>query len=422
LDLRPFRLLIYGINYAPELTGVGKFTGEMCKWLAERGYAIRVITAPPYYPMWAVGAGYSAYRYHREQLNGVDVWRCPLWVPRHPTGMRRVLHLASFALSSLPVALIAGLWKPDLVLVIQPTALCIPGALVLARLSGAKSWLHVHDFEVDVALELGLLKARHLIRNAAFAFETFLMRRFDHISTISQQMLSHAAAKLGANGHRPLLFLNWIDIADVYPLEYPSPLRSRMGYGEKDVVVLYSGSMGAKQGLGLLLQAADRLRHCQTIRFVLCGDGAARTRLEDDAKRLQLPNLRFLPLQPVGELNGLLNMADIHVLVQRERASDLLLPSKLTGMLASGRPTIATAAPGTAIAEMIKEARCGEVVPPENIEALAQTIEDLANDPERRRRLGRSARGYAERHFDKNKVLSEWERVLRQMLGSPEES
>ena len=94
------KILIYGINYAPELTGIGKYSAEMAEWLAARGHSVSVVTAPPYYPQWRVHDGYRAGRYAREERAA-----CPCaapGVPARPGGVKRLLHLASFALSSLP--------------------------------------------------------------------------------------------------------------------------------------------------------------------------------------------------------------------------------------------------------------------------------------------------------------------------------
>lgn len=93
------KILVYGINYSPELTGIGKYTGEMVEWLAAQGHEVRVITAPPYYPQWQVGENYSAWRYKREE-GAATVWRCPLYVPKQPSTLKRLLHLGSFAVSS----------------------------------------------------------------------------------------------------------------------------------------------------------------------------------------------------------------------------------------------------------------------------------------------------------------------------------
>ena len=99
------RILIHGVNFSPELTGIGKYSGEMAAWLAQRGHEVRVVTAPPYYPDWRVGEGYSGVAYRTEKWQGVLVYRCPLWVPARPGGLTRLMHLMSFAVASLPVRL-----------------------------------------------------------------------------------------------------------------------------------------------------------------------------------------------------------------------------------------------------------------------------------------------------------------------------
>ena len=116
-----------------------------------------------------------------------------------------------------------------------------------------------------------------------------------------------------------------------------------------------------------------------------------------------LPNVRLMPLQPAGRLSDLLAMADIHLLPQSPDAADLVLPSKLSGMLASGRPVIATCRAGTEISEVV--ARCGLVVAPEDSRAMAEAIATLADAPQRRLELGRRAREFAEANFERDAVL-----------------
>ena len=183
------KILVHGIFFAPVLTGVGKYTGEMASWLASRGHEVRVVTAPPYYPDWRVSPGYRAGRYATERWQGARVWRCPVWVPARPGGLARLLHLASFATSSFPVMVRQLLWRPDVVLVVEPPLFCAPTGWLVARLCGARAWLHVQDYEVDAAFELGLLRGA-TVRRMATVWERSLMRRFDRVSTISQRMPS----------------------------------------------------------------------------------------------------------------------------------------------------------------------------------------------------------------------------------------
>src|SRR5262249_31163906 len=248
------------------------------------------------YPAWRVERPYRGDRYRREQVGRVKVIRCPVWVPREATGLKRLAHLASFALSSLPVILWSAIrLRPRLVLVVEPPLFAAPAAKLAARLSGAAAWLHVQDFEVDAAFELGLLRPG-LLRRIALALETWLMRRFDRVSTLSERMLARLSAKRVAPA-RAGLFPNWVDLERIRPL--PSAPRLRAEHFAADrVVVLYSGNMGRKQGLETLVEAAKILARepDQKVTFLFCGDGAGRKALEAAASGA--PNVAFWPLVP----------------------------------------------------------------------------------------------------------------------------
>jgi len=398
--MAPKRIMLIAINYWPELTGIGKYTGEMAEWLAENGWSVRVITAPPYYPAWRIDKDYSAWRYRSENVRGVSIMRCPLWVPAQLNGLKRILHLMSFALSSFPLILWqAWRWRPDIIFTVEPPLFCAPAALLGAWLRGAQSWLHVQDFEVDAAFELGILRSQRL-RGWILVAEGLLMRRFSRVSTISVRMLERLTAK-GVAPERRTLFPNWVELDRIRPLSATSPLRTEWGVQDTDVVVLYSGNMGEKQGLEVLIETARSLQGQANLCFLLCGDGAARPRLECLAEGIE--NIRFKPLQSADRLNDLLNLADIHVLPQRADAADLVLPSKLTNMLASGRPVVATANPETQVAELVRD--CGIVVPPGDVVGLAAAFTALAGSSERRHLLGLIARAKAEQLWDRDRVL-----------------
>jgi len=141
---------------------------------------------------------------------------------------------------------------------------------------------------------------------------------------------------------------------------------------------------------------------------VICGDGVIKPELQ--AACAGLSGTRFLPLQPFERLGELLCMANVHLLPQNKDAEDLVLPSKLSGMLASGRPVIATCHTGTELHAVVST--CGIVVEPEDAPALAEAICRLADDAALRARLGQSARAYAEANFERDAVL---ERVFGQV-------
>lgn len=405
------RVLIYGINFWPELTSTGKYTGELVAWLQGAGAEVRVVTAPPYYPDWRVRSGYSSWWYRRDRFAGTAVWRCPLWVPRRPRGLTRIIHLLSFTASSLPIVVAQAAWRPDIVVSVAPTLFSAPAAWLAARLGGGRAWLHIQDFELDVATGLGLFRGG-IVGGLAAAVERFWFRRFDRVSTISERMMERLTAK-GVPHERRVLFPNWVDVDEIRPLPGVSPLRTELEIEGDRIVVLYAGNMGEKQGLDLLLDAAQRLKDNPRILFILAGAGAARERLERMSEGA--PNVRWLPVQPAERLNDLLNLADIHLLPQRGDAADLVMPSKLTGMLASGRPIVATAAKGTQVQEVV-ETR-GMVVSPGDIEAFTKAIDALAADRSLRDSLGRCGRDYAVAHLSRNAILGRFTAHLQALAA-----
>jgi colanic acid biosynthesis glycosyl transferase WcaI len=405
---KPLKLLLYGLNYAPEPVGIGKYSGELAEWLAARGHQVRVVTAPPYFPAWrAIGN-----RYRREQRGGVTIWRCPLWVPHRPSGLTRLFHLASFALSSLPVLLAQARWKPDVVLSVAPAFFCAPGALLLKALCGrdTKSWLHIQDYELDAAFELGMLKGGW-IRQLAEAWERRTLRAFDRVSTISAAMLQRAIAK-GVTPERAVLLPNWVDLEAIRPLSneerLANPYWKELGLSPDQRVLMYSGSMNQKQGLDLLVAAMQQLADVPDLVWLLAGEGPTKEALAEATAGIS--QVRLLPLQPLERLNDWLNLATVHLLPQRAGAADVVLPSKMMGILASGRPVVACSPAGSELGELAEQA--GLRVEPEDPSAFAAAVRRLIEDGGLRQRLRERAREVAEQRFGKEAVLRRLEREL----------
>jgi colanic acid biosynthesis glycosyl transferase WcaI len=189
-------------------------------------------------------------------------------------------------------------------------------------------------------------------------------------------MREHLAVK-GVKPERLSIVRNWVDFEKIRPLDHPSVYRGMLNLGSDAFVALYAGNIGAKQGLEVMLDAARRLEGEVNLVFVVAGDGPWKSRLV--ARYGALRNVRFLPVQPEDQLCELLNLANIHILPQERSAADLVLPSKLGGMLASGRPCVVMADPGTELYEFLGESVV--FVPPGDVGALAERLRSAYRDP-----------------------------------------
>ena len=391
------KILFYGLNYAPDSTGIPKYTAEMAAWLAAAGHQVEAISAFPHYPAWKIREAYEGKGYHSETIDGVLVHRTPIRLSKSGriSSRDRILLELSFLFLSIPYFLkrLLPRYRYDLVVCICPPMQSALPAWMFTKLKSVPLVIHVQDLQVDAAVNLGMIKNRLLCR-FLFATERFLLKRAALVSTISEQMRARIIAK-GVPGKRTCLTPNWANLDTIRPLSRMNGFRDKLGLDEGQIVVGFAGSLGEKHGLDGVLKAAKILEDHETIRFVIIGDGSSKSRLQALAEELQLKHLSFLPMQPKEVLPEMLAAIDIHLVPQQGDAADTVMPSKLTNIFAAGRPTVATAAPGTALSELLEHHQLGIVCEPDNPKALADSILSLANDKDRMEEMGTAAHGYA---------------------------
>jgi colanic acid biosynthesis glycosyl transferase WcaI len=400
------KILIHAINFAPEMIGCGKYTTELAQYLAQRGHKIEVVTAPPHYPGWFVRPPYRAFAYRSEMIGRIKVTRCPMLMKENGGGFWRLLAPLSFAISAAPAAFWRVLrFRPDVVLCVEPTLFSAPAALLAAKIIGARTVLHVQDLEIDAAFDVGHIKGGW-VRTAANFLERKLLSGFDQILTISEKMRVALVAK-GLPKSKTSVLRNWVDIEAIkpWPRSRDNGFRGQLGLDPKQFVVLYAGHVGVKQALDVVLGAARRLVMDESIHFVIAGEGPMKEPLR--AANGDLGNVSFLPMQPVERLDELLNLADLHVLPQHKGAADLVFPSKLGGMLASGRPIVATAEAGSELSDVLTGVAL--LTPAGDVAALADAVAfakhaDLGKYVEKGLRLAQS--------LSSPRILSKFEYML----------
>ncbi|MES2828481.1 MAG: WcaI family glycosyltransferase [Bacteroidota bacterium] len=405
------RILVIGINSLPELTGIGRYTGDMITWLVDQGHEVTMITSFPYYPQWKVQSPYSGNFYKKEITNDgkLTLYRCPMYVPAKPTGIKRLIHEASFFLSAFFV-LIRLVFKQrfDLTVCIAPPFHLGFLALTYRLFKRAPVVYHIQDLQIDAAKELKMLPDG--IFSILFAFERFILRKVDLVSTISEGMLEKVKIK---TDNSLIFFPNWVSTELYFPLNDRHLLKTKWGFDKDDKVVLYSGSIGEKQGLDSLIRIAGQLKTQSFIKFVICGTGPFKETLMKMAEAEGLRNVLFFPLQPNELFNEFLNVADVHLVLQKGDASDLVMPSKLTTILSVGGLALVTANPGTTLFEVIQEHQMGIVIKPEDEELLKSTILDCCTTDYAGKQG--NARMYAERFLAKEEIMKDFESQLLEL-------
>lgn len=408
-------IAIVSINYCPELTGISVYTTGLAESLVAEGDQVDVYTAFPYYPQWRKSPAHHWLWYWAEDINGVRVRRHYLYVPGRPSAIRRMIHELSFVFSATLGYLFGP--KADVTVIVSPSLfLGIPLAL-LAKLKGSATLFHVQDLQPDAAVDTGMLRPG-LVTDFFYWIERLTYRLCNRVSTISEGMRRRIAEK-GVPREKIVLLRNWANDDHVHVQPGDTGLRREWGLDDK-FVVLYSGNMGVKQGLGNLLACADALRAERDIAFVIVGEGGEKDALVAQASAMGMANVEFRPLQPMDRLGELLATADIAVIPQKAGVADIVLPSKLANILASGRPVVAAAAAGTELAHILRDGDCGRVVPQGDPVMMAEAILELRDDPALRTRLGANGRRYMEMYLGQAAVLSQFRsELLALAAGSP---
>ncbi len=390
------KIAIIGVNFYPEDTSTGLYTTKMAEYLSEKGFELTVITGFPYYPQWEIWEDYrEKLKYLEEDYKGIKVLRFRQYTPKNPSFLKRIKHIISFTSGSLKN--LKRVKQCDLVIAIVPFTSDVWLAHKLAKRTKSKVWVHVQDFEFDAAFESGIVKnplLKRVMSGVLYYFERKLFNKSDILSTISYSMLDKAKGKTSTE---LFYFPNWIEEDFINPerAKYHPYLK---GNGFK---ILYSGNIGAKQDWEGFIEFVNLMRERRDVEFVVVGDGAKRDWLFN--KLEGYPNVSLYPPVPYSELPDLLCSADLHILFQKESVVDTVMPSKLLGMMASGRPSLITGNEKSEVAKVIKDSEGGMFFKTANVSEMRDFVDLLIKKPELKNYYGQKARDYVISKFSKKK-------------------
>jgi colanic acid biosynthesis glycosyl transferase WcaI len=397
------RIVVWGINYAPEITGISPHNVALCEFLHRRGDDVEMLTTFPYYPAWRKRPEDRGRVYRTDLINGVPVHRCWHYVPGRVSAWKRIIHEGTFVFTSTLRGL--SVPSPDLYVVVSPPLLLGAAAWLLAGIQRVPFIFHVQDLQPDAAVGLGMLRQGWFTR-ALYWLEKFAYRHAARVSGISEE-IADAFRRKGVPEQKLILFPNTIVVPDESDVPTRGGFRAKNGFGSDDFLAIYAGNLGVKQGLDILLDAAALLRDKPAIRIVLCGDGAERAGLEAGVAERKLTNVSMLPLKSGRDYQELLVDADISLITQQSGSGNAFFPSKLLVTLAHSSPVLTVADEESALAKAVRVGGFGVNVLPGNARALADALTSTVSHPEKLREWGTAGRKYV-RQFEQGPVMEKF--------------
>jgi colanic acid biosynthesis glycosyl transferase WcaI len=407
------RIVLWGINYAPEITGIAPHNVAPCEFLQRNGHDVEMVTTFAYYPAWRKRAEDRLKFFRTDRINNVRVHRCWHFVPGRVSAWKRIVHEATFVLTSTICVLL--LKRPDAYIVVSPPLLLGTVAWLAARLKHAPFVFHVQDLQPDAAVGLGMLKPG-LFTRALYWLEAFAYKHATRVSGISEEILDAFRHKAVPES-KLILFPNTV----MLPAETDNPqrgiFRTKYNFSPNEFLAIYAGNLGVKQGLEILIAAAELLRAEPNIRIIMAGDGAARESLEAKLRDHNLNNISMLPLQFGSDYKELLVDADVSLITQQSGSGNAFFPSKLLVTLAHSSPVVTVADEDSALARVVAEGQFGENIAPGRPDQLAKAFQELAENPQLLRRWGENGRTYVQR-FEQKYVLGEFVEKLSSLVTS----
>ena len=395
------KINVWGINYAPEPTGIAPYNTALCEYLERHGHDVQMVTSFTYYPSWAKAPADRGCAFRTDNIRGVPVHRCWHYVPRKATALKRIVHEGTFVVASFLRQL--TLPAPDAYVVVSPPLLLGAAAWLLGAMKARPFLFHVQDLQPDAAAGLGMLKRGALIR-ALYWLEGFAYAKAARVSGITRSMLN-AFRRKGVPDSKLVFFPNGVVLPDTSARPNPRAFRARNGFTGDEFLVVYSGNLGVKQGLDILVEAARHLS--PNIRIILCGEGAQREHLAEMIRRYELRNVTMLPLQGDVEYREMLVDADLCVITQQRGSGGYFFPSKLLTTLAWEKPVLTVADEESDLVHGLREGNFGVNVEPGRPEKLARAIEQLRANREQLDEYAVSGRRYVSQ-FAMEQVLDDF--------------
>lgn len=396
-------------NYFPEDTAIGLYTTQFAKFLQNNGFDVTIITGFPYYPKWEISEEYkNKSNYYYEKIDGIGIFRYKIFVPKKVTLVGRIRLMLSFFWGSLKNY--KKITKTDFVFCVVPFTIAILPAYLLAKRFNTKLWIHVQDFEFDLAFDSGVFKRNLIstfIKSFVFSFEKFLLKKGDIISSISNSMLYKTNLKVPTK--ETFFFPNWVSSKNINPKVY----KHHKYLSKEKFSLLYSGNIGNKQDWNMLIDLLPLINK-DLYEIIIVGQGAYEKELK--MKCADYSFVKFYEPVAFNELNDLLCSANAHFLFQKTDVIDTVMPSKILGMMASSKPSIITGNNDSEVKSIFEKANCGFYFSENKAAEILNSIEAIMKNPELANELGNNGRKYVLETFCEETILSNTTNKIKELI------
>ncbi|SCY32919.1 colanic acid biosynthesis glycosyl transferase WcaI [Nonlabens sp. Hel1_33_55] len=396
-ELHSKTITFISLNYAPEDTAIGLYSTQMVEALITAGAHVNVVTAMPYYPQWKIQEPYDKHSsYVKEDSKSVTVYRYKQYVPESPSFLKRVLHILSFTYGS---------WHNlkkidccDLVISIIPFTTSAYLGNRHAKKRKTPHWIHIQDFEFDAALQSGVSgSSKKWVFEQLFRIESKILKKASIISTISHLMIDKLASKTNTLTY---YLPNWIEPAK-FDIPYTDPHSFLTSEKFK---LLYSGNVGDKQDWEFFLAFAKAIPQ-KDLDIIVVGAGSKMNWLKQNT---DYENIHFHDPVPYDQLPQLLSSADAHILFQKYDVVDTVMPSKLLGMMASGKPSLVLGNPASEVRNVIEDSEGGKYLSNYSVNDAVEIIKQWESDQAICEHMGKQAKSYVITNFSRSKILDRW--------------
>jgi colanic acid biosynthesis glycosyl transferase WcaI len=407
------RVLVLTLLFPPDGVSTAQIVGDLVIDLATHGHELTVFTTTPHYNRDVVAETLQPLRnwwgpvLRRSTYHGVPVYH--VRVPRK--GRSVVMRLVAWSVFHAVSTIASFAYGPGTQLIFAPSPPLTMGlnAWLIGRLKRCPFIYNVQEIYPDIAISLGALRNRALIR-LAFSLERFVYSRAAAITVIAPRMRERLLTK-GVPERKLKVIPNSVDLAQM-SLKARDNAFARE-YGLLDgFIVSYAGNLGPAQGLETVLDAAAQLQTSDGPLIVFIGGGIFEATLRARIAALHLTNVRLLPHQPYARVPEIYAASDICLVPQAAGTGSEAIPSKIYRIMACGRPVIATADAHSDLAHLVNESGCGEVVLPGDPAALASRIKDAIDHPQRWAARGAEGRAYVERHYSRTAIARVYEALI----------